>query len=109
MVSFRQHPQWVRLPRSMPGSDDAVFRLGQISWMRLLGRNLYDALEVKLDKRLGGPEQLSFQLAYTWSKTMNGTSFTNSWPYEDPTVHYEISPTIAPTSSPWPRSGIFPS
>jgi hypothetical protein len=66
---------------------------GQISWDAApLGRNLYDALEVKLDKRLGGPEQLSFQLAYTWSKTMNGTSFTNSWPYEDPTVHYEISP-----------------
>jgi hypothetical protein len=66
---------------------------GQISWDAApLGKNLYDALEVKLDKRLGGPEQLSFQLAYTWSKSMNGTSFTNSFPYQDPTVRYEISP-----------------
>jgi hypothetical protein len=66
---------------------------GQISWDAApLGKNLYDALEVKLDKRLGGPEQLSFQLSYTWSKSMNGTSFTNSWPYQDPTVRYEISP-----------------
>jgi hypothetical protein len=66
---------------------------GEVQWDAApLGRNLYDALEVKLDKRIGGPDQLAFQLAYTWSKTMTGNSFTNSYPYEDPTVRYEVSP-----------------
>jgi hypothetical protein len=66
---------------------------GQVSWDAApLGRNLYDALEVKLNKRLGGPDALSFQLAYTYSKTMNGTGYQNSYPYQDPTVKYEISP-----------------
>ncbi len=71
----------------------AYSAFGQVSWDAApLGKNLYHALEVKLDKRIGGPEALSFQLAYTYSKTMNGTSYTNSWPYQDPTVRYEISP-----------------
>lgn len=66
---------------------------GQVSWDAApLGRNLYNALEIKLNKRVGGPDQLSFQLAYTYSKTMNGTSFQNSYPYQDPRVKYEISP-----------------
>ena len=66
---------------------------GQVSWDAApLGRNLYNALEVKLDKRLGGSEALSFQLAYTFSKSMNATGYTNSWPYQDPTVRYEIGP-----------------
>jgi len=66
---------------------------GQVSWDAApLGRNMYDALEVKLNKRLGGPDALSFQLAYTWSKTMNGTGYQNSYPYQDPIVKYEISP-----------------
>jgi hypothetical protein len=64
---------------------------GQIQWDAApVGRNLYDALEVKLNKRMGGPEQLAFQLSYTWSKTMTGNSYQNSYPYEDPTVKYEI-------------------
>ncbi len=66
---------------------------GQVSWDAApLGRNLYDALEIKLNKRLGGPDQLSFQLAYTYSKTMSGTSYLNSYPYQDPVVKYEASP-----------------
>jgi hypothetical protein len=66
---------------------------GQVSWDAApLGRNLYNALEVKLNKRLGGPDQLSFQLAYTYSKIMNATSFQNSYPYQDAKVKYEVSP-----------------
>ena len=43
------------------------------------GRNWYDALEVKLDKRITGNagRGLSFQLAYTYSKTMNGDGYQN--------------------------------
>ena len=66
---------------------------GSVAWDAApLGRNIYNALEVKLDKRLGGPDQLSFQLAYTYSKTMTGTSYQNTYPYQDPTVKYEVSP-----------------
>lgn len=66
---------------------------GEVAWDAApLGRNLYSALEVKLDKRLGGPEQLAFQLAYTWSKTMTASSYTNSWPYQDPKLRYQIGP-----------------
>jgi hypothetical protein len=92
------NPYYGVLPAtSTVGSSSTMMTLysafGQISWDAApRGKNLYDALEVKLDKRLGVPEQLSFQLAYTWSKTMNGTSFTNSFPYQDPTVRYDISP-----------------
>ncbi|WP_446743481.1 carboxypeptidase regulatory-like domain-containing protein [Silvibacterium acidisoli] len=66
---------------------------GQVSWDAApIGRNLYSALEVKVDKRMGGPEQLAFQAAYTWSKNMQGNSFTNSYPYQDTTVRYQIGP-----------------
>jgi hypothetical protein len=65
---------------------------GQVSWDAApLGRNLYDALEVKLNKRLGGPDGVSFQLAYTYSKTMSALNYVNSYPYQDPRVKYEIS------------------
>jgi len=71
----------------------AYSAFGQVSWDAApLGKNLYDALEVKLDKLVGGPDALSFQLSYTFSKTMNGTGYTNSFPYQDPTVRYEIGP-----------------
>jgi hypothetical protein len=65
---------------------------GQVSWDAApLGRNLYNALEVKLNKRLAGPDGLSFQLAYTYSKTMGAMNYVNSYPYQDPNVKYEIS------------------
>jgi hypothetical protein len=51
-----------------------------------LGRNWYDALEVKLNKRVTGSagRGLSYQLAYTYSKTINGDGYQNGWPYQDP-------------------------
>jgi hypothetical protein len=46
-----------------------------------LGRNWYDGLEVKLTKR--ATRGLTFNLAYTYSKTMNGDGYLNGWPYQD--------------------------
>lgn len=49
------------------------------------GKSQYDALEVKLDKRLiGATRGLSFQLAYTFSKNMIQTHYLNGWPFQDP-------------------------
>ncbi|HEV3278600.1 MAG TPA: carboxypeptidase regulatory-like domain-containing protein [Terriglobia bacterium] len=54
------------------------------------GKSWYDALEVKLDKRLYGSSRgMSFQLAYTYSKTMESTSYLNGWPWQDPHPLYE--------------------
>ena len=51
-----------------------------------LGHNWYNGLEVKLTKRLqgGAAQGLTFQVAYTWSKTINGAGYQNGWPYQDP-------------------------
>lgn len=56
-----------------------------------LGHNWYNGLEVKLTKRMQGNKTsgLTFQLAYTWSKTINGDGYLNGWPYQDPEqIHY---------------------
>ncbi|HLH02541.1 MAG TPA: carboxypeptidase-like regulatory domain-containing protein [Bryobacteraceae bacterium] len=55
-----------------------------------LGRQNYNALEVKLTKRLSAG--LNFEASYTWSKTMQATGYQNGWPYQDPNLKYEISP-----------------
>ena len=49
------------------------------------GRNWYDGLEVKLNRRVYGASGrgLSLQLAYTYSKTINGDGYLNGWPYQD--------------------------
>jgi len=50
-----------------------------------LGGNFYNALEVKLNKRVSGGagRGLSFQISYTYSKTMNEDGYENGWPYQD--------------------------
>lgn len=53
-----------------------------------LGRQAYNGLEVKLNKRLSGG--LNFQLSYTYSKTMGATGYQNGWPYQDQSLKYEI-------------------
>ena len=56
------------------------------------GKNWYDALEVKLDKRLygaGAARGMTFQLAYTYSKTMQSASYLNGWPWQDPHPLYQ--------------------
>ncbi len=54
-----------------------------------LGRQSYNALEVKLTKRLSAG--LNFQLSYTYSKTMQANHYQNGWPYQDATLKYEIA------------------
>ncbi len=55
-----------------------------------LGKNWYNALEVKLTKRYSAG--LSLQASYTYSKTMNAMHYNNGWPYQDPNLLREISP-----------------
>jgi hypothetical protein len=59
-----------------------------------LGHNWYNGLEVKLTKRLQGNSAVSgltFQLAYTWSKTINGDGYRNGWPYQDPHQIHQLA------------------
>jgi hypothetical protein len=60
-----------------------------------LGHNWYNGLEVKLTKRIQGNvgRGLSFQLAYTWSKTINGDGYQNGWPYQDPSQQHWLAGT----------------
>ena len=54
------------------------------------GRSWYDSLQVKLNKRLYGARRgLSYQLAYTYSKNMESTSYRNGWPWQDPHPIYD--------------------
>ncbi len=55
-----------------------------------LGKQNFNALEVKLDKRLS--VGLSFQIAYTYSKSMEASGYQNGWPYQDASLKYEIVP-----------------
>ena len=50
-----------------------------------IGGNFYNGLEVKLNKRVSGGagRGLSFQISYTWSKTINEDGYLNGWPYQD--------------------------
>lgn len=60
-----------------------------------LGRNWYDGLEVKLHRRVtsAGGKGLTYQIAYTYSKTMNGDGYQNGWPYQDPVQIHWIAGT----------------
>jgi hypothetical protein len=54
------------------------------------GKSWYDALEVKVNRRLyGSTRGMSFQLAYTYSKNMELTDYRNGWPWQDPHPIYE--------------------
>jgi hypothetical protein len=50
-----------------------------------LGHNWYNGMEVKLTKRMqgGAAQGLTFQVSYTWSKTINGDGYLNGWPYQN--------------------------
>lgn len=54
-----------------------------------LGKQNYNGLEVKLNKRFS--QGLSFQLSYTFSKTMQATGYQNGWPYQDPNLKKQIA------------------
>jgi hypothetical protein len=58
-----------------------------------LGHNWYDGLEVKVTRRLHGnaARGLTLQLAYTYSKTINGDGYQNGWPYQDPHQVHQLA------------------
>lgn len=68
-----------------------------------LGKQNYNALEVKLNKRF--TNGLSFQIAYTFSKTMQATGYQNGWPYQDASLKHEIAgsdrPQVFSATSEW--------
>jgi hypothetical protein len=78
------------LPLSQDCSPGSRGLVGQYN--APLGRNWYDGLEVKLTRRVYGASGrgLSLQLAYTYSKTMNGDGYLNGWPYQDPFQIHQI-------------------
>jgi hypothetical protein len=52
-----------------------------------IGKNWYNALEVKLNKHTS--HGLTINLAYTYSKTMDGSGYQNGYPYQDANeIHY---------------------
>ena len=52
-----------------------------------IGRNWYNGLEVKVTKHTS--HGLTFNIAYTWSKNMNGDGYQNGYPYQDANqIHY---------------------
>ena len=60
-----------------------------------IGGNFYNALEVKLNKRVfgRGGRGFSFQLAYTYSKTINEDGYRNGWPYQDVQQIHQLAGT----------------
>jgi len=77
---------------------------GEYQWNLPAGKTWYNALEVKLSKRAGNG--LTFNVAYTYSKTMQATSFngvgpsngygdnpysTGEWPWQFSSPTHEVS------------------
>jgi len=54
-----------------------------------VGRNWYNGLETKLTKRTS--HGLTFNVAYTWSKIINGDGYQNGYPYQDANEIHWIS------------------
>jgi hypothetical protein len=54
-----------------------------------IGRNWYNGMETKLTKRTS--RGLTFNLAYTWSKNMDGSGYQNGYPYQDANEVHWIS------------------
>jgi hypothetical protein len=58
-----------------------------------LGGNFYSGLLVKLTKRVtgGSARGLSYQLSYTWSKSMDADGYRNGWPYQDIERYHQLN------------------
>ncbi len=67
------------LPFSQYCSGNGASLLGQYNLP--VGRNWYNGMEVKLTKRT--THGLEFNVAYTWSKNINGDGYQNGYPYTD--------------------------
>jgi len=73
------------LPYSQYCSGNGASLLGQYNLP--VGRNWYNGMEVKLTKRT--THGLEFNVAYTWSKTINGDGYQNGYPFTDPNeIHW---------------------
>jgi hypothetical protein len=56
------------------------------------GKSEFDSLQVKVDKRMYGTTRgLTYQLAYTYSKTMVKNTYRNGWPWQDASPIYEVA------------------
>jgi len=67
------------LPFSQYCSGNGASLLGQYNLP--VGRNWYNGMETKLTKRT--THGLEFNVAYTWSKNINGDGYQNGYPYTD--------------------------
>lgn len=58
-----------------------------------IGRNWYDGLEVKLTRRVtnSAGKGVSFNVSYTYSKTMSRDGYENGWPYQDAQQQHVIA------------------
>lgn len=54
-----------------------------------IGRNWYNGLETKLTKHTS--KGLTLNIAYTWSKNINGDGYQNGYPYQDANEEHYIS------------------
>lgn len=75
------------LPYTQYCSGNGASLLGQYNLP--VGRNWYNGLEVKLTKRT--THGLEFNLAYTYSKNINGDGYQNGYPYQDANELHWIS------------------
>jgi len=39
----------------------------------------------------GATQGLTFQVSYTWSKSINGAGYQNGWPYQDPKQIHQLA------------------
>jgi hypothetical protein len=76
------------LPYPQYCSGNGASLLGQYNLP--VGRNWYNGMEVKLTKRT--THGLEFNLAYTYSKNINGDGYQNGYPYTDANEIHWISP-----------------
>jgi hypothetical protein len=75
------------LPYTQYCSGNGSSLLGQYN--AALGRNWYNGMEVKLTKRT--THGLEFNVAYTWSKNINGDGYQNGYPFQDASQIHWIS------------------
>lgn len=69
------------------GTDGSAPPVGEYN--APIGKNWYNALEVKLSKHTS--HGLTFNVAYTYSKNMDGSGYQNGYPYQDANLVHWIS------------------
>jgi Carboxypeptidase regulatory-like domain len=69
---------WQEFPGPLGSYDDPI------------GKSYFNSLQAVLNKRL--THGASFRASYTYSKTMIAGGYLNGWPYQDPSLLYQIGP-----------------